>query len=166
MRTFTTIFLLMSFCIRLLFQFWLQIHLCCPYHLYCPLLILPSSSTTLVLAMTEVVPTATSALTITGTTTMIGLFFMALIPLLPQTGSKVIDSSLDSLLLVGSGLLIDPLSRTSSVSYASHSATQPHNMLSFITVVTSPLLILLLVRFLPLLGSRTLVQTNTLCLFL
>jgi hypothetical protein len=39
---------------------------------------------------------------------------------------------------VGSGLLTGLLSKTSSVSYASPLATQPHNVLSFIAVVTSP----------------------------
>jgi len=71
---------------------------------------LPSSSTTLVLDVIEVIPAATGALTTTGTTAMASLIFMALIPLLPWTGSKVISSNLDGLLLVGSGLLIGPLS--------------------------------------------------------
>jgi hypothetical protein len=39
-------------------------------------------------------------------------------------------------------------------------------VLSFAAVVTSPLPILLLVPFLPLLGSQTLVRTNTLRLIL
>jgi hypothetical protein len=73
------------------------------------------------------------------------MIFVALIPLLPRTRSKVIGSSLDDLLLVGSGLLTGLLSRMSSVSYASPSAKQPHNVLSFAAVVTSPLPILLLV---------------------
>jgi hypothetical protein len=107
----------MSFCIRLLFYPWLQIHLYYPHHLCYPLLILPSSSTTLVLAITEVVPTATGAQIATGATVMTSLIFMALIPLLPWTGSRVISSTPNSLLLVGNGLLIGPLSRTSSVSY-------------------------------------------------
>ena len=149
----------MSFCIGLLFHPWLQIHLCCP------LLILPSNSTTLVLAVTEVVPATTSAPKATGTITMTGLIFMVLIPLLSRIKSKVIGNSLDDL-LVGNGLPTSPLSRTLSVSYASPSATQPHNVLTFAAVVTSPLLILLLVRFLPLLGSRTLVRTTTLRLIL
>jgi len=166
MWIFTTIFLLMSFCIRLLFPSWLQIHLCCPHHLCCPLLILPSSSITLILAVTEAVPVETNALTTTGITTMTCLLFVALIPLLLWTGSMVIGSSPDDLLLVGSGLLTSPLSRMSSVSYASPSAKQPHNVLSFAAVVTSPLPILLLVWFLPLLGSRTPVRTNTLRLIL
>jgi hypothetical protein len=88
------------------------------------------------------------------------LIFIALIPLLPQTGSKVIGSSPDDLLLVGNGLLTSLLSRTSSVSYASSSATQPHNVLSFTVMVTSPLPIILLVWFLPLLSFRTLVWTT------
>jgi len=121
---FTSIFLLMSFCISLLFPHWLQIHLCCPYHLCCPLLILPSNSITPILVETEVVPAAAGAPTVTGTTTMTCLIFVALIPLLPQTGSKVIGSSPDGLLLVGSGLLTGLLSKTSSVSYASSSASQ------------------------------------------
>jgi hypothetical protein len=45
--------------------------------------------------------------------------------LIPRTRSRVIGSSLDSLLLVGSGLLTGPLSRTSSVSDASPSTTAP-----------------------------------------
>jgi hypothetical protein len=94
------------------------------------------------------------------------MIFMVLIPLLPRTGSRVIGSNPNDLLLVSSGLLTGPLTRTSSVSYASPSATQPHNMLSFAAVVTSPLPILLLVLFLPLLGSQTLVRTNTLRLIL
>jgi len=97
---------------------------------------------------------------------MIGLISVALIPLLSWTGSRVIGSSLDGLLLVGSGLLTGLLSRTSSVSYASSSATHHHNVLSFAAVITSFLPILLFVRFLPLLGSQTLVWTNTLRLIL
>jgi hypothetical protein len=50
--TFIVIFLLMSFCIRLPFHPWLQIHLCCPHHLFCPLLILLSISTTLISIVT------------------------------------------------------------------------------------------------------------------
>jgi hypothetical protein len=118
------------------------------------------------LAIIEVIPVATSAPTVIGIATMTGLIFMVLIPLLPRTRTKVIGSSPDGLLLVGSGPLIGPLNRTSSVNYASFSATQPHNVLVFVVVVTSPLLILLLVRFLPLLGSRTLMRTNTLHLIL
>jgi hypothetical protein len=121
---------------------------------------------TLILAVTEVVFTAIRSPTATGTTTNTSMIFMVLIPLLPRTGSRVIGSNPNDLLLVSSGLLTGPLTRTSSVSYASPSATQPHNMLSFAAVVTSPLPILLLVLFLPLLGSQTLVRTNTLRLIL
>jgi len=152
--------------LSLLFPYWLQIHLYCLHHLCCPLLILPNSSTTPILVVTEVVPTAAGAPTVTGTTAMTGLIFMALIPLLLRIGSKVIRSSPDDLLLEGSGLLTGLLSRMLSVNYASSSATQPYNVISFTAVVTSPLPILLLVRFLPLLGSWTLVRTNTLCLIL
>jgi hypothetical protein len=88
---------------------------------------------------------------------MTSLIFMALIPLLLRTGSKVIRSSRDDLLLEGSGLLTCLLSRMLSVNYASSLATQPHNVISFTIVVISPLPILLLVWFLPLLGSCTLV---------
>jgi len=45
------------------------------------------------------------------------LIFVALIPLLPWTGSRVISSNPIGLLLVGSGLLTGTLSRMSSVSY-------------------------------------------------
>jgi hypothetical protein len=90
------------------------------------------------------------------------LIFIVLIPLLPQTGSRVIGSNLDGLLLVGSGLVTDLLSRTTSVSYTSSSAIQHHNVLSFAAVVISPLSTFLLVWFLPLLGSQTSVRTNTL----
>jgi len=48
---------------------------------------------------------ATSAPTVIGIAAMTGLIFMVLIPLLPQTGTKVIGSSPDGLLLVGSGPL-------------------------------------------------------------
>ena len=95
---------------------------------------------------------------------MTGLIFMVLIPLLPRTRSRVIGC-LDGL-LVGNGILTGPLRRTLSVSYNSPSATQPYNVLTFTAVVTSPLLILLLVWFLPLLDFQTLVQTITLCLIL
>jgi len=78
---------------------------------------LPNSSTTPVLAITEVVPTTTGAQIATGTTAMAGLIFVALIPLLPRTGTRVISSSPNSLLLVGNRLLTGPLSRTSSVGY-------------------------------------------------
>jgi len=143
--------------LSLLFPSWLLIHLYCPHHLCCPLLILPNSSTTPILVVTEVVPTAAGAPTVTGTTAMTSLIFMALIPLLLRTGSKVIRSSRDDLLLEGSGLLTCLLSRMLSVNYASSLATQPHNVISFTIVVISPLPILLLVWFLPLLGSCTLV---------
>jgi hypothetical protein len=89
----------MSFYIRLLFHPWLQIHLCYPQ------LILPNSNTASVLAIIEVIPVATSAPTVIGIAAMTGLIFMVLIPLLPQTGTKVIGSSPDGLLLVGSGPL-------------------------------------------------------------
>jgi len=92
--------------------------------------------------------------------------FMVFIPLLPWTGSRVIGGKPDSLLVLGNGLLTGHLSRTSSVSSASTSATQPHNVFSFTAAVTSPLPILLLVLPLLILGSRTLVQTNTLRLIL
>jgi len=111
----------MSFYIRLLFHPWLQIHLCCPHHLCCPLFILPNTSTALVLVVTEVVLAVTGAPTATGTAAMTGLIFMALVPLLPRAGRKVIGSSPNGLLLVGSGLLTGPLSKMSSVSYASPS---------------------------------------------
>jgi hypothetical protein len=152
--------------LSLLFPSWLQIHLCCPHHLCCPLLILPNSSTTLILVVTEVVPTTVDAPTVTGTTAMTSLIFMALIPLLLRIRSKVIGSSPDDLLLEGSGLITGLLSRMLSVSYAFSSAIQPHNVISFTAVVTNPLPILLLVRFLPLFGSWTLVRTNTLRLIL
>jgi hypothetical protein len=139
----------------------LQIHLCCLHHLCCPLLILHSSRPAPILVVTEVVPAAVGAPTTTGTTTMTGLIFMALIPLLPRTGSRA-----DDLLLVDNGLLTDLLSSMSSVSCASPSITQHRNVLSFTAVITSPLPILLLVRFLPLLGSRILVQTSMLLLIL
>jgi hypothetical protein len=97
---------------------------------------------------------------------MTGLIFVALLPLFPRTGSRITCSRADGLLLVDSGLLTDLLSSTSSVNYASPSATQPYNVLSFVAVVISPLPILQLVWFLPLLGSRILVQTSTLLLIL
>jgi hypothetical protein len=131
MRTFTAIFLLMSFCISLLFSPWLQIHLYCPHHLCCPLFILPSSRPASILAVIEVVPAEAGAPTTTGIAAMTGLIFVALIPLLPRTGSRVIGNSPDGLLLVDSDLLNDLLSSTSSVSYASLSATQPRNVPSF-----------------------------------
>jgi hypothetical protein len=83
------------------------------------------------LAVIEVVPVAADAPITTGIAAMTGLIFVALIPLLPRTGSRVIGNSPDNLLLVDSGLLNDLLSSTSSVSYASLSATQPRNVLSF-----------------------------------
>ena len=92
---------------------------------------------------------------------MAGLIFVALIPLLLRTGSRA-----DNLLLVDSGLLTDLLSSTSSVNCASPSITQHRNVLNFAAVITSPLPILLLVRFLPLLGSRILVRTSMLLLIL
>jgi hypothetical protein len=162
MWTFTTISLLMSFYISLFFPPWLQIHLYCPHHLCCPLLILLSSRPAPILAVIEFVPAAAGVLT----TTMIGLIFVALIPLLPRNGKRVIGSSLNGLLLGDSGLLTDLLSSTSSVSYAFPSVTQPCNVLSFAALVTSPLPILLLVRFLPLHGSWTPVRTNMLRLIL
>ena len=64
--TFTTILLLMSFSIRLPFK-PMQIRLYCPYHLRCLMLILLSSNTTSILAVTEVVLAATGAPMATGT---------------------------------------------------------------------------------------------------
>jgi len=75
------------------------------------------------LVVIEVVPAATGAPTTTGTTTMTGLIFVALLPLLPQTGSRITGSRANGLLLVDSGLLTNLLSSTSSVNYASPSAT-------------------------------------------
>ena len=121
----------MSFYISLLFPSWLQIHLCCPHHLYCPLLILPNSRPTSILVVIEVVPVTVGALTSTSTAAMACLIFVALIPLLPQIGSRVIGNSPNGLLLVDSGLLTDLLSSISSASYASPSAIQPRNVLSF-----------------------------------
>ena len=154
--TFTTILLLLSFCIRLPFN-PMQIRLCCPYHLCSLMLILPSSSTTPNLAVTEVLLAATGAPMTTGIAANTGLIFVVLIPLLPRTGSGVIGSKPNGLLVLGSGLLTSHLSRTSSVRSASTSATQPHNVLSFIAAVTSPLPILLSVLILLILGSKTLV---------
>jgi len=150
----------MSFCIRLPFNPWLQIHLCCP------LFILPNSSTPLILAVTEIVLAATGAPIATSTTTNTGLIFMVLIPLLPRTRSRVIGSRPNGLLVLDNGFLTGYLSTTSSVSHASSSATQPYNMLSFAAAVISLLPILLLVLFLPLLGSQKLVWTNMLRLIL
>jgi len=130
------------------------------------MLILPSSSTTPILAVTEVVLVATGAPTTTSTAANTCLIFVVFIPLLPWTGSRVIGSKPDSLLVLGSGLLTGHLSRTSSISSVSTSATQPHNVFSFTAAVTSPLPILLLVLPLLILDSRTLVQTNTLRLIL
>ena len=160
----TTIFLLMSFCISLLFPPCLQIHLCYLSHLCCRLLFLHSSKPAPILAVTEVVPAATGALTITGTIAMVGLIFIPLLPLLSQTGSRITGSRADCSLLVNNGLLTDLLSNTSSANHASLSATPLCNVLSFAAVVINPLPILLLVRFLPLLGSQILVQTSTLLL--
>jgi len=75
------------------------------------------------LVVTEVVPAATGAPTTTGTIAMAGLIFVALLPLLPQTGSRITSSRANGLLLVDSGLLTNLLSSTSSVNYASPSAT-------------------------------------------
>jgi hypothetical protein len=108
-------------------------------------------------SLTEIILATISAPTATGTTTNIGLIFMVLIPLLPRTRSRVISSRPNGLLVLDNGLLTGYLSRTSSVSHASPSATQPHNMLRFVVAVTSPLPILILVLFLPLLSSRKLV---------
>jgi hypothetical protein len=82
---------------------------------------------------------------------------MVLIPLLPRTRSRVIGSRPNGLLVLDNGFLTGYLSTTSSVSHASSSATQPYNMLSFAAAVISLLPILLLVLFLPLLGSQKLV---------
>jgi len=82
---------------------------------------------------------------------------MVLIPLLPRTRSRVIGSRPNGLLVLDNGLLTGYLSTTSIVSHASSSATQPYNMLSFAAAVISLLPILLLVLFLPLLGSQKLV---------
>jgi len=84
---------------------------------------LHSSRPAPILVVTEVVPAATGAPTTTGTTTMAGLIFVALLPVLPQTGSRITGSRANGLLLVDSGLLTNLLSSTSSVNYASPSAT-------------------------------------------
>ena len=124
----------MSFCKSPPFNPWLQTHLYYPYYLCCPLLILPSISTTLTLVVTEVGLVATSIQTATATTTNIGLIFMAFIPLLPLTGSKATSSRTGVPLILNNGLLTGLLSITSSVSFVSPSATQPFNMPSFAAV--------------------------------
>jgi hypothetical protein len=57
-----------------------------------------------------------------------------------QTRSKATGSKQDGLLVLGSGLLTSLLSRLSSVSSASPSATPPLNVLSFAVAATIPLL--------------------------
>jgi hypothetical protein len=113
--------------------------------------------TGLISALTEVVHAATNAPTAVGITTSTSLIFVVFILLPLQTSSRP-----DGLLVLGSGLLTSLLSRSSSVSYASPSAIPHPNMLSFATVATSFLLILQLVPFLQVVGSRMLVRINTL----
>jgi len=68
---------------------------------------------------------ATGTPTATGTTANTGLISVVLIPLLPRTRSRVIDSKPHGMLVLGSSLLTSHLSRTSSVSSATTSAKQP-----------------------------------------
>ena len=100
---------------------------------------------------------ATNAPTAVGITTSTSLIFVVFI-LLPLQAS----SRLDGLLVLGSGLLTGLLSRSSSVSSASPSTIPHPDMLNFATVATSFMLILQLVSFLQVVGSRMLVRTNTL----
>jgi len=74
--------------------------------------------------------------------------------------------SMRSLVILNPSVILFNGVMTSSVSSTSPLATQPFNVPSFTAVNNSPLPILLLVLFLPLLSSQTLVQTNTLCLIL
>ena len=106
------------------------------------------------------VPIATAIATNTG------LKSVASIPLLLLIGGRATSSRTYDLLGLDSGPLINLLSRPLSINCASPLVTQPLNMPSFMAVANSPLSILLLVMFLPLLSSWTPVQTNTLRLIL
>jgi len=130
----------MSFYISLLFQSWLQIHLCYPHLLYCPLLTLPSISTSLISAVTEAGHVVTGAPTTVSITVITSLIFMLFILLPLQTGSKTTGNRPDGLLVLDSGLFTDLLSRLSSVSSTSPTATPPLNVLSFAAAATNPLL--------------------------
>ena len=99
-------------------------------------------------AITEVVHAATGAPTAVDITSNTGLIFMVFILLPLQNGDRVTGSRPDGLLVLGSGLLTGLLSRPSSVSSASPSATPPPNVLSFEAAATSLLFILLLALFL------------------
>ena len=156
----------MSFCTSLLFQLWLQIRLCYPHLLCCPLLTLPSINTGLILAVTEDINTATGTPTTIGIIANTGLIFMVFFLLPLQTGNRVTSSRPNGLLVLGSGLLTSLLSWLSSINFASLSATSPPNVLSFAVGATNLLLILLLVQFLQVVGSRILVRTNMLLLIL
>jgi len=91
------------------------------------------------------------------TTTNISLIFMVFRGLLTPTKCTATGSRIKGTLAFRSDLLIDPLSKTSSVSSTSLSATQPLNALSFTAMDSSRLPILLLVMFILLFGSWTLV---------
>jgi hypothetical protein len=99
---------------------------------------------------------ATSVPTAITTVTNTGLIFVSFRALLPPTGSRIEDH-----LVLYSGLLIGPLSITSSANSTSSSTIQHLNTLSFVAMNNSLLLILLLVMFLLLFGSRTLMRPNT-----
>jgi hypothetical protein len=68
----------------------------------------------------------------------------------------------DGLLVLGSDLLTGLLSRSLSVSSAFFFGHTTPNMLSFTAVAISLLLILQLVSFLQIVGSRMMMRTNTL----
>ena len=106
-----------------------------------------------ILVVIKVILATTGAPIITDIAANTCMIFMVLISLFSLAGSKVTGSRPNDLLVLGSGLLTNLLSKTSCVSFASLLATPPYNVLNFAAVATNPLLILLLALFLPLLGS-------------
>jgi len=131
----------------------------CRSHHYCQhhylLFILLHLITSLILVVTEGVFVATSFPTATITIIKTG-------PRLLPSGGRTTGSRIGTIHGLDSGLD----NRMSSVNYDQPSATQLHIVPSFMVVPSNPLLILLLGKFLPLLGSRTSVWTNMLHLIL
>jgi len=122
-----------------------------PHHQCRLLLILLNISITLISTVKEAVLVGTDVLIATAIATNTGLKSVASIPLLLLIGGRATSSRTYDLLGLDSGPLINLLSRPLSINCASFLVTQPLNMPSFMAVANSPLSILLLVMFLPLL---------------
>jgi hypothetical protein len=109
---------------------------------------LPPITIALILVVKKDGFVTTSVPTTTITATNTGLIFIASRNLLTLIANRATGYKIEGIMAFHSGLLTDPLSRMSSVSSASPSATQSLNALNFAAMNNSRLPILLLVMFL------------------